>query len=781
MANTKPTITGTTHPLPFDRLSPDDFERLCLWLVEREGYERAEHLGAAGSEGGRDVIAWRGGEQWAFQCKRVRRFGPREALVEVKKVLALPKTERPAGLVFLVSCDVSANARQQARDRCQGQMVCHFWVGTELDEKVKRHPDIVAEFFQLAARPPGPPLQRPPRADHFTGRQAELAWFLDSLQPGRVVTLCGPGGMGKTALAAEAVWALAPGDEPPERFPDGVIFYSFYGRPDVALAFEHIVRSFDETARDTSPSAAYRVLSRKRALLILDGTEEAGDLRAVLEVRGGCGVLVTSHARGDAVAERRDLPPLHPGEAMTLLRAWGKRGAAGDAAARRICELVGRLPLALRLVGRYLDQTGEPAAEYLAWLQDTPIEALSHGQHREESVDLLLARSLEQVSEGARQVLAVVGLLALAPFAVEPVAQAAGLATRATKHSLGQLVNYGLLLRHPQYPIPNPYEVSHALAHTYARRRMVVPDETAGRLAAYYTQLAETESEKGLAGYRQLDAERGHLMRVLAGCVERESWEAARSLVWAVEDYLDMQGHWTERVTALEMGVKAAQGLGHRRDEGAFLGNLGLAYSDLGQVERAIEYFQQALAIAREIGDRRNEGNHLGNLGLAYRALGQVERAIEYHEAALAIAREIGDRRMEGNAVGNLGNAYRALGQVERAIEYYEQALAIAREIGDRRGEGNGLGNLGNAYRDLGQVERAIEYHWQGLAISREIGDRRGEGFHAWNLGLLYKENDPARAVELMSVRVAYEREIGHPDAEAHARRVAEIRARMEA
>ncbi len=236
MANTKPTITGTTHPLPFDRLSPDDFERLCLWLVEREGYERAEHLGAAGSEGGRDVVAWREGEQWAFQCKRVRRFGPREALVEVEKVLALPKTERPAGLVFLVTCDVSANARQQARERCKGQMVCHFWAGTELDEKVKRHPDVVAEFFQLAGRPPGPPLQRPPRADHFTGRQAELAWLLDSLEPGRVVTLCGPGGMGKTALAAEAAWALAPADEPPGRFPDGVIFYSFYGRPDAALA-----------------------------------------------------------------------------------------------------------------------------------------------------------------------------------------------------------------------------------------------------------------------------------------------------------------------------------------------------------------------------------------------------------------------------------------------------------------------------------------------------------------------------------------------------------------
>ena len=56
---TQPLITSTTHTLPFDKLSPRDFERLCLWLVEREGYERAEHLGAAGSEQGRDVVAWR--------------------------------------------------------------------------------------------------------------------------------------------------------------------------------------------------------------------------------------------------------------------------------------------------------------------------------------------------------------------------------------------------------------------------------------------------------------------------------------------------------------------------------------------------------------------------------------------------------------------------------------------------------------------------------------------------------------------------------------------------
>jgi DNA polymerase III delta prime subunit len=152
LTQSQPPITRTTHTLPFNKLSPRDFERLCLWLVEREGYERAEHLGAAGSEQGRDIVAWREGALWAFQCKRVQSFGPKDVLKEVEKVLALPEAERPVGLVFLVTCDVSANARQQARARCAGEMECHFWAGTELDKKVKRYLDILEEFFQPTRR-----------------------------------------------------------------------------------------------------------------------------------------------------------------------------------------------------------------------------------------------------------------------------------------------------------------------------------------------------------------------------------------------------------------------------------------------------------------------------------------------------------------------------------------------------------------------------------------------------------------------------------------------------
>ena len=115
----------------------------------------------------------------------------------------------------------------------------------------------------------------------------------------------------------------------------------------------------------------------------------------------------------------------------------------------------------------------------------------------------------------------------------------------------------------------------------------------------------------------------------------------------------------------------------------------------------------------------------------------------------------------------------------EQWIRILEAGCKACREIGDRRGEGHHLGNLGLAYAALGQVERAIEHYTQALAIAREIGDRQAEGNHAWNLGLLYEDSEPARAVELMQICVDYEREIGHPDADADAARVAQLRAKL--
>ncbi|MCP4542853.1 MAG: ATP-binding protein, partial [Chloroflexi bacterium] len=74
--------------------------------------------------------------------------------------------------------------------------------------------------------PDGIPLQRPKQADHLVGREELLNDVLDTLQPGKVVTLCGPGGIGKTALASRIAWELSPDGKPPTLFPDGLLFFS---------------------------------------------------------------------------------------------------------------------------------------------------------------------------------------------------------------------------------------------------------------------------------------------------------------------------------------------------------------------------------------------------------------------------------------------------------------------------------------------------------------------------------------------------------------------------
>ena len=99
--------------------------------------------------------------------------------------------------------------------------------------------------------------------------------------------------------------------------------------------------------------------------------------------------------------------------------------------------------------------------------------------------------------------------------------------------------------------------------------------------------------------------------------------------------------------------------------------NLGMIKLLRGYTTEALKYFERPLDISIEVGDRRGEGNHLGNMGSAYSYLGQVEKAIEYYEQALNITKEMGDKRNEGTWLGNLGSAYIDLGHVEKAIEYY--------------------------------------------------------------------------------------------------------------
>lgn len=116
--------------------------------------------------------------------------------------------------------------------------------------------------------------------------------------------------------------------------------------------------------------------------------------------------------------------------------------------------------------------------------------------------------------------------------------------------------------------------------------------------------------------------------------------------------------------------------------EGLFRGNLGTAYSALGNYTQAIDYYQQSLTIAREIGDRQGEGNWLGNLGAAYHSLGDYPQAIDYYQQSLAIAREISDHYGEALSLYKLARVHFKLDDRTQTLKYCNQALSLATELG---------------------------------------------------------------------------------------------------
>ena len=628
------------------------------------------------------------------------------------------------------------------------------------------------------------PLHRPPRAIHFTDREENLAQILNDLQPGRTVTLCGPGGMGKTALAAEVIWQLAPAKEPPEYFPDGIVFHSFYNQPDSDLALEAITRAFGEEPKPTPAIAAQRALAGRQVLLVLDGTEYADDLPKVLAVAGSCGLLITSRDIRDAVEERQDLRPLAMDDAVQLLTDWAGKALDDDEAARRICTLVGLLPLAIRLVERYLQQTGDRASEYLQWLEEMPLEALDPDSkhHRQESVPWLLQRSLEQVDESAGHILALAGQLALAPFGGKAIEKALRFSMSTWKRALRQLIGYGLLLH-----IGERYEVSHALIHIYARERLNVKAEVFERLTAYYTHLVIKQSALEAQGYKRLDDERNHIIQLSRNCVKRKAWRETLGLIQAISKYFISQGYWTEHRITLEWGLEAVRKLADRTEEANYIKALGDVHQMLNEYELARQHFEQAQIIYAQIGYHQGEARCIYSLGDIHYILNEYKLAYQRFKQAQAIYTRISYYLGEADCIQSLGNLYHMQGKYELACKHFQQAQTIyaridnclgeahciqflgdvhlrqsdyksARQrfeqaqtiyvqIGDRLGEANCIKALGDVHYGLGEDESARQHYKQAQTIYARIGDRLGEANCLYSLGSVHRmrgEYEPA-------------------------------------
>ncbi|MGA7928086.1 MAG: tetratricopeptide repeat protein [Candidatus Sulfotelmatobacter sp.] len=207
---------------------------------------------------------------------------------------------------------------------------------------------------------------------------------------------------------------------------------------------------------------------------------------------------------------------------------------------------------------------------------------------------------------------------------------------------------------------------------------------------------------------------------------------------------------------------------GDRYEEALAQDSIGEIYSQLGQKQEALEYYNEALLVNREAGVRSLESEILRDMGAVYDFLGEMQKALEYYNKALPIQREVGDRSDEAATLDSIGGVYNHLGKKQSALEYYQQALAIWREVGAHRGEAGTLNNIGMIYYDLEEKQKALEYFQQALPIERAMEDRVEEAGTLNEFGGVYDSlGEKRKALDYYHQALAIWRAVGNHPAEA--------------
>jgi hypothetical protein len=147
----------------------------------------------------------------------------------------------------------------------------------------------------------------------------------------------------------------------------------------------------------------------------------------------------------------------------------------------------------------------------------------------------------------------------------------------------------------------------------------------------------------------------------------------------------------------------------------------------LGEQEKALDCYRQALPLYRAAASYFGEARALCNIGLIHSAIGEKRMALEAYGQALTLWRAEGNRGGEADMLENIGNLYTELGEQQKALDYYRQALPLYRAVGDRGGEASTLNSIGEAYQSLGENQKALEYYSQALTLNQAIGNRSGQ------------------------------------------------------
>ncbi|WP_345626530.1 AfsR/SARP family transcriptional regulator [Rugosimonospora acidiphila] len=623
------------------------------------------------------------------------------------------------------------------------------------------------------------PAQLPAPAGHFVGRStalAELDRVLDGGERPGVVVVCGPGGIGKTALSVQ--WAHAAAD----RFPHGQIFLDLRGDGPAAMtvaeAMAHVLTSLGVPASriPAQPSGLYRsLLHGRRVLIVADNAGSAAQVLPLVPAGPGALLLVTARSRLAALATHHSVDvvvvqALEHHESVTLLRRLlGVARVDGESTrAADLVELCGRMPLALRiaaakLAARPLRPIGDLTEELAG---DNVLDGLAIDA--DSGVRAVFASAYRVLSPPAARVFRLLGLHPGPTFTTHLAAAATALTQAEAARALDELAAAHLLVE-----VTSGRYRFHDLIGVYAaecaqrEEPHAARDETVARGLDWYLGVADAANriidqgrDRVVAAPRYLpqrlpftadvqqalaflDSERANLLPVVRYAAQHGHLTTAWQLTYLLTGFFDSRGHWTQRVEICRWGVRAAHGQG---DEGLMRSGLGVAYIMTRRFDEALDELHQALELMRKHGDQRGEAHVYNNIAVAYAGMRRFDEAIEaYHEALTRHA--VQDRSLGvALALNNLGDAYVRMGRPDLSLEYLDRALAATREIRNARLEAATLSGLGQAHLRSGDLDPALTRLGEALAIREQTGDRHYAAETLNNLGRCHLARGDQRA-----------------------------------
>jgi len=556
----------------------------------------------------------------------------------------------------------------------------------------------------------GAPTSLPAPATPLVGREASLDRLLGILTDPqvRLVTLTGPGGVGKTRLAIAAAAALD------HAFPHGIYFVALAAVQDPDVMWKTIASDLGADGDDALAVTTH--LRDRRLLLVLDNLEQLPGAAAViaelLAAAPHLAVLATSRRPLHLPGEHEvPVPPLPvpataagAGDvaATAAVRLFVQQaglvrpgfevteGNAADVAA--ICRRLDGLPLAIELAASRARLLA-PKALLARLGSSLPLAAADAGRpSRQQTLRATIGWSYDLLAPATATVLARMGVFAggcdLDAFAAvaEPAGDPLEVAAELMDVSLVTVTDG---------PDGEPRIGMLEMIRAYALERLTEAGEleaTRLRHAEHFTAFAERAKEKlntpeHLAAMDRLEAEHDNLRAALAWSLDTQPADPAGAavglrLVQALTGFWYHHAHTTEGRRWLERALELTS-----EEAGAPLARvahgLGLLLSEQGDDAAARPFFERSLAIWRELGDQVQQARELNSLGISLHHLGQMDAARSVLEESIAIAREIGHRGRLATALSNLGQLESATGNFDRATQALEEALAIDQETGD--------------------------------------------------------------------------------------------------